>query len=238
MIRALSFAIASSIALYSLPGHAQKMFRCVDDKGVTHFGETMPVACAKKPVTELNKTGRVVRELDAPLTAEQQKERAEKEAKQREIDKLIAEQRLKDEALLSSYGTEKEFDTLRARELAQIDLRQKALERRAADVQARVQKFEKEMEFYTAGRSKSSKGDAAPPADLVNSLDRARADQKALQGEAQRLDKDRAATVQRYETERVRWRKLKTGMTPGTILDKDGNVVHAAPPRRAPAAPR
>ena len=47
------------------------LFRCVDDKGVTHYGETMPAACEKKDVTEISKQGRTIRKLDAPLTPEQ-----------------------------------------------------------------------------------------------------------------------------------------------------------------------
>ena len=122
-MRALTFSLLVFATSASL-SDAQTVYRCVDDKGVTHFGETMPAACAKKSVTEMSRTGRVIRQLDAPLTAEQQKAKEELAVKKREEDKLIGEQRMKDEALLSSYGVEREFDTLRNRDMAQIDGRQ------------------------------------------------------------------------------------------------------------------
>ena len=234
-MRALTFSLLVFATSASL-SDAQTVYRCVDDKGVTHFGETMPAACAKKSVTEMSRTGRVIRQLDAPLTAEQQKAKEELAVKKREEDKLIGEQRMKDEALLSSYGVEREFDTLRNRDMAQIDGRQKAVEKRIADNGTRIAGYENEMEFYKAGKSKSGKGREAPPA-LVANLERAKADQTNLQNELARLDKERGETVARYDVDKARWKRLKGGMTPGTIVDAEGKVILAAPIRRSATSP-
>ena len=233
-MRALLFISLLTLVFPSLC-FAQTVYRCVDDKGVTHFGETMPAVCAKKAVTEMSRQGRVIRQLDAPLTQEQQKVRDEIASKKREEDKLIAEQRMKDEALLSSYGVEREFDTLRNRDMAQIDGRQKAVEKRLADHTARLAGFETEMEFYRAGKSKSGKV-REPPAVLVANLERSRTEMTSLQIELSKLEKERIDTAARYDVEKVRWKRLKSGMTPGTILDADGKVVVAAPLRRSASA--
>ena len=86
------------------------------------------------------------------------------------------------------------------------------------------------MEFYKAGKSKSGKGREAPPA-LVANLERAKADQTNLQNELARLDKERVETVARYDVDKARWKRLKSGMVPGTIVDAEGKVILAAPLR-------
>jgi hypothetical protein len=225
------------------------LFRCVDDKGVTHYGETMPAACAKKDVTEMSKQGRTIRKLDAPLTPEQQKAKAEADAKKREDDKKVADQRQKDLALLGTYGAEREIDVIRDKDVAQLDGRRKFLDARVADVDARLEKVNNQMEFYVAGKSKSAKAKDAKdakdgkegksnerevPPQLQADFDRVKSDRANLMLEMTRLDADKKAIIARYESEKERFRRLKGGMRPGTVLDEEGNVLIEAPmPRGA-----
>ncbi|MFO0114774.1 MAG: DUF4124 domain-containing protein [Betaproteobacteria bacterium] len=218
------------------------LFRCVDEKGVTHYGETMPAACAKKDVTELSKQGRTLRKLDAPLTPEQQKAKVEADAKQRENDKKVAQQKQKDLALLGTYGAEREIDMIRDKDVLQFDQRKRFLDARIADVEARLEKVTNQMEFYIAGRRKPAKEKDAKeakstepqvPAQLQADFDRVTNDRTNLQQEIARLEVDRRAVVARYETEKDRFRRLKGGMRVGTVLDEQGNVLIEAPiPKR------
>jgi hypothetical protein len=218
------------------------LFRCVDEKGVTHYGETMPAACAKKDVTELSKQGRTLRKLDAPLTPEQQKAKVEADAKQRENDKKVAQQKQKDLALLGTYGAEREIDLIRDKDVLQLDQRKRFLDARIADVEARLEKVTNQMEFYIAGRRKPAKEKDAKeakttepqvPAQLKADFDRVTNDRTNLQQEIARLEVDRRAVVARYETEKDRFRRLKGGMRVGTVLDEQGNVLIEAPiPKR------
>lgn len=218
------------------------LFRCVDEKGVTHYGETMPAACAKKDVTELSKQGRTLRKLDAPLTPEQQKAKVEADAKQRENDKKVAQQKQKDLALLGTYGAEREIDLIRDKDVLQLDQRKRFLDARIADVEARLEKVTNQMEFYIAGRRKPAKEKDAKeakttepqvPAQLQADFDRVTNDRTNLQQEIARLEVDRRAVVARYETEKDRFRRLKGGMRVGTVLDEQGNVLIEAPiPKR------
>lgn len=232
------------------------LFRCVDEKGVTHYGETMPAACAKKDVTEMSKQGRTIRKLDAPPTPEQQKARDESDAKQRDNDRKVADQRQKDLALLGTYGTEREIDVIRDKDVAQLDQRRKFLEARVSDVDARLAKVNNQMEFYVAGRSKTGKAKDAKdakdtkgsvkdtktaerevPPQLQADFDRVKSDRANLMGEIARLENDKKDIVARNEGEKVRFRRLKAGMRPGTILDDKGNVAIEAPLERKIATP-
>ena len=219
------------------------LYKCADEKGVTHYGETMPTACAKKEITELSKQGRTLRKLDAPLTAEQQKARDEGSAKKIEADKRVSEQRQKDLALLGTYGAEREIDVLRDKDLAQLDQRRAFLEKRVVDVDARLEKINNQMEFYIAGKSKSAKTkdgkDAVRevPTHLQADFDRANSDRANLKLEIASLDVDKTDTSARYEVEKERFRRLKGGLRPGTILDDKGNVLIEAPMQRRVAPP-
>ena len=238
--------------------HAQStLFRCVDDKGVTHYGETMPAACAKKDVTEMSKQGRTIRKLDAPLTPEQQKARDEADAKQRDSDRKVADQRQKDLALLGTYGAEREIDVIRDKDVAQLDQRRKFLEMRVSGADARLEKVKNQMEFYVAGRSKTAKikdaneakggkdakdtkgnskdtksAEREMPPQLQADFDRVTSDHAGLIAEIARLDNDRRDIVARFELEKERFRRLKGGMRPGTVLDEKGSVLIEAPLQR------
>jgi len=221
------------------------LFKCTDEKGTTHYGETMPAACAKKDITEMNKQGRTVRKLDAPLTPEQLKTRAIENAKKAVDDQKIADQRQKDLALLGTYGSEREIDVLRDKDLAQIEQRRKFLESRIDEADARVTKATNQMEFYISGKSKNAKPtigkDGKPntrevPPQIQADFDRAKFDRNSLDVEIARLDSDKKETITKFEVEKERLRRLKNGMRPGTVLDDRGNVLLEAPiPRRAVA---
>ena len=216
----LSISLAAALA--AMPAYA--LYKCVDEKGVTHYGDTMPPQCAKKAITEMSKQGSVVKQYDAPLTPEQLKAQGEEQERRKEHEKKLTEQRLKDNALIATYGSEREFDMARDKDLATLDARKKTLTARNDDVDKQFTLYQNEMEFYKAGKSKTSKGKEAPP-QLVQDFNRAKHDRAILDHELAKVDADRLAVTARYDTEKTRWKKLKAGMIAGTLLDEKGEVA-------------
>ncbi len=209
-------------------------FKCVDERGVTHYGDTMPPQCAKRDVSELSREGNVLRRYNAPLTSEQQKAREAEMTKRADENKLIAAQRQKDAALTATFGSEREFDTARKNDIAQLDARKATLDTRLADVDRLIQKYTDELEFYKAGKGKNAVA-KEPPAELTKNLARVQADRTALANENARADKEKEAVAVKYEGEKARWKQLKAGMAPGTIVDAKGNVLLTPPlPKRPP----
>ena len=200
----------------ALPAHA--IYRCVDEKGVTHFGDTMPVQCEKKSITELNKQGGVVRKFEPPPSPEQMRQR-ELERQQRAAESAkIEEQKLKDRALLSTYASVKEFDAIRDRDIAQLDGRKRSAAQRAESLDRSIEKRAEEMEFYKAGKSKAGKTREVPPL-LLADYNRAVHDRKALDEEIAKIEEDKQEINDRYDSAKNRFKKLKSGMPIGTLED-------------------
>lgn len=208
-----------------LPAHA--LFKCVDEKGVTHYGDTMPPQCAKKAITEMSKQGSVLKQYEAPLTPEQLKAQDEERERRKEGEKKITEQRLKDHALIATYGSEREFDMARDKDLAVLDARKKSLVSRNVDIDKQLEKNQNEMEFYKSGKSKGAKAGKSPeaPPQLVMDYNRSKNERANLDHELAKVDVDRVGVVARYDGEKVRWKKLKGGMPAGTLLDEKGDIA-------------
>ena len=59
MKRTIAFlAIALHVPL------ASAVYRCVDERGLTLFGDTPPAGCANVPMYEMTRTGKVLRRID------------------------------------------------------------------------------------------------------------------------------------------------------------------------------
>jgi hypothetical protein len=235
------------IGLAAAPG-AHALFKCVDEKGVTHYGDVMPPQCAQKEVKEMSRQGSVVKTIEAPKTPEQLRAEAEAREKRRDIEKRMADQKRADMALVATYGSEREFDIAREKDLAVVEARRKTLMTRAPDIEKFLKKMTDEMEFYKEAapkpKAKDGKdaGDVAKarpkdapketrskeaPAQVQADFARAKQNKADFDAEIAKLDVDKKAIFAKYEGEKARWKKLKTGMAAGTLLDEQGNVIAA-----------
>jgi len=195
------FCIATVTAALS------QTYKCVDDKGVTLYGDTMPPQCATKPILEMSGQGSVTKKYEAALTAEQIKAREGENARKKEDEKLVAEQKRKDSALLATYGSEREIDIARDRSLGQIDARVSSANQRIKEIDKRVEKLQNEMEFYRAGKSK--KGPAKePPIQLVSELERSNNERTALEASIKKMADEKAKMREKFEKDKVRWKEL------------------------------
>ena len=97
----LFFALIAGLTL-SFPA-AAKLYKWVDDNGVTHYGETIPPEYADKDREELNKYGRVIKSEEV-MTPERRREKEQEEEKQREAEKAALEQQRHDRTLINTYS--------------------------------------------------------------------------------------------------------------------------------------
>jgi len=127
---------------------AGNLYCCFDASGKQVCGDLLPQACYGRAYREIGTTGRTVRNVDAPLTAEQRAERAEEEAQLKIEEAALREQRRQDQALLNTYSSEKEIELLRSRANSDVQKSIIAANAKIAEIRVQRKKFENEAEFY------------------------------------------------------------------------------------------
>ena len=191
---------------------AGAVFKCVDAKGVTRIGETPPDECTSVVMYELRPNGSVLRTIDPTPSPDQVKARQEDSARRREAEKLAAVQKRKDDALLSTFSNEREFDVTRDRNIEPIKGRIRGGEERIKLIEEREAKVAEHLEFYKQGqgKAKGKQGDAPPPA-LVAEQESLTKEKESLRAMIVRQRKEIDDLRERYDNDKQRWLALKSG---------------------------
>lgn len=201
------------VALTLAAPAAHAAFRCVDEKGRTHIGDTPPLGCANVIMYEVTRGGTVIRKIDPSMTEEQVKAREEAAEKQRLADKAAAEQKRKDTALLATFANEKEFDVARDRNIEPLKARITQSDERSKEIDKRIKTVKEEMEFYTAGKKKSSdKGGKHDPAvGMKAELERLAEEKDQIAKSISGYKKEIAEIGSKFDEDKRRWVELKSG---------------------------
>jgi len=203
-----ALALAASLLL-AFPAHAA--FKCTDKDGRTHVGDTPPEQCGNVVMYEVSRSGQVLRTIQPSLTEEQVKARLAEEEKKKESDKIAAEQKRKDLALLATFSSEAEFDVVRDRNIEPIRGRIKSAQERMAAIDKRNKELDDELEFYKAGKSsKSSKKSEAPPM-LVDEQKRLTHEKTVLAKNIVGYEKEITELNAKFAVDKRRWLALKSG---------------------------
>jgi hypothetical protein len=201
-------------------------YKCTDAKGVTHIGDTPPPGCDGVVMYEVSKSGRVMRTIEPTPTPEQLKAKLQEAERKKETDRIAAEQKRKDSALLSTFSSEKEFDVARDRNIEPIKVRISVMQERIAAVEKRQKEIEDEMEFYKAGKSKGTKAREMPPS-LSADLERSRAEKSALVGTIVSHEKEIEQIKVKFDADKKRWVALRGGSQPAEAPAADAKSVKA-----------
>ena len=183
-------------------------YKCTDEKGVTHIGDTPPSGCATVMMYEISRTGAVIRNIDPTPTPEQLKARLEDDARKKEAEKLAADQKRKDLALLSSYSSEREVDVARDRNIEPLNGRIYNSKDRLKVIDKRLKELDDEMEFYKAGKSKTAKAREAPMS-VTHELQRLRAEKDALDKSIAGSEREIETLKVKFDADKKRWLDLK-----------------------------
>ena len=184
---------------FSLPV-AAKMYKWVDDKGTTHYGETIPPEYANKDRAVLNKEGRVVKKEEV-LTPEEIRAKELAEAKKRSDEELAQEFKRRDKALLNTYSNEKEIDLARDRNLLQIEARIDSINAQIKKANEKLAGFQKESDSFT-------KANKALPATLQEDLQYSQSRLTKLQQDLEKYQAEKATLDTRYNADKARYREL------------------------------
>jgi len=187
---------------FSLPV-AAKLYKWVDDDGVTHYGETIPPEYANKDRVELNKAGRVIK-TEEVLTPERRRAREQADAKKREEAKATLDQQRHDKTLINTYSSVKEIDLARRRNLQQIDARLNVINSSIKTANDNLTGLQQEAESYT-------KANRRIPASLEEDIQDAQTRLKKLQKDMEEPQAEKAALEARYDADKARYMELTGG---------------------------
>jgi chromosome segregation ATPase len=178
-----------------------KMYKWVDEHGVTHYGQTIPPEYRDQGAEEMNRRGMTLRRIDPASTPEERRALEEKLEREREEQKRLAEQHRRDRALMNTYGSAEEIDAARDRNLAMPIQALRGLEPRLKRAQTRLASLEaKRDDLIKAGKT---------PSDYLH--EDIEAEKREINGLRNDMDRQSAqiATIRtRYEADRRRFIEL------------------------------
>ena len=184
---------------FSLPATA-KLYKWVDDKGTTHYGETIPPEYANKDRAELNKSGRLIKKIEVPTPAERQAQE-QADAKKRADEKAAVEKKRRDMTLTSTYSNVKEIDLARNRNLQQVNARINNNNSQLKLANDNLLGLQKESEGYTRANKQI-------PASLQEDLQESQARVDKLRLNLEKSLAEKAAVEARYDADKVRYQEL------------------------------
>lgn len=189
------------LALIASPAGAGTIKKWVDERGVTHYGDTIPPQYVDKSSTEISAQGIVVKKHERASTAEERKALEDEKLRQQEAQQKEQEQQRRDRALLNTYTSEKEIDLARDRNLQQAEVQSKSAELRVVQVEERLAKFRRQANAVKAGGKPL-------PADLSDDIAETEREIQRLRDGIKHKKSDMEAIRARFESDKQRFREL------------------------------
>ncbi len=189
-----------ALFLLSLPVHA-KSIKCVDSKGTTHYGDTIPQECADRPVSELDDKGVPLKENPANMTPEERRAMELEVQKEASEAQKNMEQGRRDSALLGTYSSEAEIDMARNRNVQQLSLS-------LGNVESRLKAAKDKLDQYSAQAGNYARSNKPVPADLSQNIAAAKKEYSDLSVERAQKQQDLDAMKAKYDADRKRYREL------------------------------
>lgn len=204
MSRASRSSIAAALAVVFVAAagvsSAAGTYKWIDDQGVVHYTDHMPVDSVGKGATVLDKQGRAVKKIDPAPTAEQRQAIEAEQEKQLALTKAQEVKARKDRALTLSFSSEAEIDVARGRAISTIEGQQKTIESYIADLTRRQQDLVKR---------KTALGSKPVPPALDNELDSVTDEIGRQNGILNQKKEERVTVAAKYDADKQRWREIK-----------------------------
>lgn len=187
-----------------------KSYRCVAKDGKKYYGSMRPPQCMDVATEALSAQGMVIGRIEAPLTAEQRAAReaaaqqnAAAEQARREAENAAKVQARRDQALLQTYTSERDIESVRQRAIADN-------QRAIAQVEARIAALKKRQEALTKEEAAVKAG--KKPSDTLEQDVKAVAYDLQLQHQLLESRRREAQAINaRYDEEKRKYLELTQG---------------------------
>ncbi len=182
-----------------------KIIKWVDEKGVTHYGDSMPAQEAGRGNSVINAQGRVV-QRNQPFQPQAKTPATENP------DKVAMEQQRRDRTLRAAYTTENEIDLARDRNLQMDEAALEGLQQRLGTTQSQLEANKKLAEGF------NNRKKPLPP-DLAQYLKNNQAEIASIEEQITRRRTSMDATRQRFDNDKRRFVELKSGGSNATLTN-------------------
>lgn len=197
-------AVATLGLTAGAPALARQSYCCNDANGKLVCGDMLPAVCQNRAYRIKDEKGRLVHEVEAPLTPEQRALREVEKARKLEEDKRLAEQKRRDQAMLATYPHERDIDAARDRSMAEFEKASGDTKKRLDAAIKRKKALDAEKEFYVK---------KPMPANLKKQVEETDHELKTLQEAVDNRTREGDALRARFEEEKKRYMELRYGKT-------------------------
>jgi hypothetical protein len=189
--------IASAAASFSV---SAKTYKWVDDRGVTHMGDTIPAEYANKDRQLLNKSGTVIKTQDIMTPDERRAQEAE--SKKNRVEQAAArDQKLHDKSLTDTYSNVEEIELSRTRNIQQVDARITSIIAQMKTANNNLAMLQKDA----ANRSQNGK---KIPQSLHDDIKETQDQINRMQYDLQKYKDEKLAVEARYDADKARYKEL------------------------------
>ncbi len=198
-MKIFSASLVLIVVAFSTTAEA-KLYKWVDDKGVTHYGEVIPPEYSNKSNALLSDQGRLIKKNEE-INIKDQRASEEDETKKRIDNEAKLEQSRKDKALQNTFSSEKEIDLARDRNLHQVESLISSIQSLQKAALARLKNYQQEAEERKRAGKKLH---ASLQADITESENKL----AKLQLDLVKAQEKAAAVKASYEADKMRFREL------------------------------
>jgi Domain of unknown function (DUF4124) len=219
-------------ALLACPPVVAAMYKWVDDQGVVHYSDKVPLEAIGKGATVLDKQGRAVKKIEPAPTPEQVKAMEAQEEQKRAEAMARQERARKDRALMLSYTTEAEIDIAKKRALSTIDAQIKVAQAYSAELARKKQ---------VLLRKEASYGGKPVPMELERELSTVETELARQTGLIEQKNADIAAVTAKYDADKRRWQEIKADenrAADAAVVPADEPAAGKGAPAKGPAGTR
>ncbi len=174
--------------------HPKRLYRIEDDDGNTVFADKIPAELNQYRQERLNARGMVVEKKDKAKSSEQQIMETRLAALRQETQKLIARQKMHDEALLSTYHSENDIADALQVALEGFDTKEKLLE-------SKLKNISRQLDNHIKVAAEYERSGKPLPASLVASIAASRASLVQIQQALQANKDKRQLTENEYRAD-------------------------------------
>lgn len=199
----LGAVLATSLlatAAHSQSGGKQT-YKWVDEKGVTHYGDSVPAEYSQREQAVLNSQGVEVQKRRAEMS---QAEAAKFAAQQKEEE----QRRQHDVFLMSTYPSVKEIENVRDVRLDQINGQVNASEAYIASLTTRVDGLKQRAQLFAPYNK--SPGARRMPDDLAEEMVRALSELRTQNAALELRRKERQSVIAQFDGDIKRFKELRT----------------------------